>query len=483
MQRATFAVSLGLLASAAAGCGDDAKDTANAPAGASAAAPKAARPWHVVKTYDVPGELPHSSSGTLSYDDRGNAVAAWPIGPKDGAEYQHDLALLPVSADGKAGTPNRHDGFVFAGPVGAPNGDGEFVESGNNDDARAFSGLSVRRAGTDGAVDDVQQLLPHDNTTMQIGANTAVLAGAPGGASIVAWTQYEADAGPDGEERLQAAIRPRAGAAYGTPITLRLGPGGLNDPGGLSAAIDKDGRVAVVYADDGLEGQAGVQLWTGSATAGFGSPIELGEGSTTNEARTAITTTGRTIVAWGEYAHGEEPHSPWIVRSASVAAGETKPSRVDTIGKSTDVVVPSTNIELVAGPSGTALVAWTQYRGKLDTGNRIAEANATGRFGMDRDLPGDSIGGLAVREDGAAVVTVSDGGDADPAQWYALGRPPGGIAFGAVEPLAGGAAAAAGLTAPEPFYSPKTAQASIAWAEPGAAGKPARLVVQTRERQ
>jgi hypothetical protein len=327
-----------------------------------------------------------------------------------------------------------------------------------------WSGMS--RAGTVGRA--------HSLSTATLVDPPAVAVDARGDA-VAAWSEYRPPAGLHvfwGSFRIRAAWR-RARAAFGRPVTLLVTQAlGYEHNGAVTAAIGRDGRAVVVFADarenPGHDRRV-VLAWTRTARHGFGRTLVVGPHAGFARVAAVVTERGRVIVAWGTQDGGEEANRPWIVRAATLAPGSRRFSVPQTLDPGRGVSPPVGGIVLAAAPHGRATVAWSGVRRTSGADLAFPVTSATsdgaGRFGRATELaPSGAVGGVAVRADGAAIVTWAQGmiagGSVLSNQAFAAVRPADAGAFGAPEAVADPDIAGP----PTVAFDPLTGRPTVAWA-------------------
>ena len=148
-------------------------------------------------------------------------------------------------------------------------------------------------------------------------------------------------------------------------------------------------------------------------------------------------TGGQATVVWGSQDGGEEANQRWIVRTARLARGARRFSPTQTLDPGSALNRPEGRIALAFTPGGTATVAWSSVAASSTFPVMAARARPGARFGPAQRLaPSGAVGGVAVRADGAAVVTWSSLiGSQQPIQVFGSVRPPGAVTFGAPEAI------------------------------------------------
>ncbi len=290
------------------------------------------------------------------------------------------------------------------------------------------------------------------------------------GDALAAWAEYRPPATRLqlwGRYRVRAAWRP-AGGRFGAPVTLFDTQAiDFEHLGAVTAVVGPGGAAAVVFADahETRHGERReVYAWTRGCRRGFGRTLAAGPHSGYAQTAAAMTAAGRLVVAWGTQDGGEEANRPWIVRAATLAPCARRFSRAQTLDAGGGISAAEGDVVAAADPRGRATVAWSAVRGRgasLTFPVMTAAAGADGRFAAPQELaPSGAVGGIAVRADGAAVVTWADlvrYQTTDRAM--AAVRPAGATAFGAPEPIAAPDVAGPPVVA----FDPATGRPTAAW--------------------
>jgi hypothetical protein len=168
---------------------------------------------------------------------------------------------------------------------------------------------------------------------------------------------------------------------------------------------------------------------------------------------------GRVVVAWGQQDGGEERNIPYAVRVAVREPGARRFERAQVVDRGLRPVHtfqrPAGGPYVALARDGTATVAWTRSRERPTQPLSVATAAPGQRFGPATTLGQvGELGGVAVRDDGAAVLlTRTDEGDV-----VAHTRPAGAAAFGSPELLATGATTVSAVA-----FHPATGRPVAAW--------------------
>lgn len=467
-------------------CGDagQAKTSGSTPASTS---PAVVAPWSDVVVSDV-AVASRDSLASLTYRPDGSALGWWEAPTakemKD-TTVASQTAFVSLDASGKAAAPVVLDRWPLARPTARADGRIDLLLT-DRAPTTEQSKLWVRTVDSAGALGPEQQL----SSTRALGDGT--LAVAPNGAAIAAWVELRTpkslgDYGEGFSVAVRVALRNAGEEKFGAPRTLEQGLG-LTGP--IEASIGDDGRFVIAFDGHGYaKGRWGVRAWTGSVATGVRSTaVPLGTSDTSTTLRTAITPQGRAVVAWGTISHGEEPHSPWVIRAATLTASGEQVGRTKLIDGNGAVAWTPDQIGLTTDPTGRATVAWTHIgRKKSETTQvRVATTGANGRFGTPQRVAASQVGGIATRADGTTVLTVGGNADNSIGQTRALLRAPDAASFGTPE-LLGVPLASVGFDAlndltgvPAPSFDPASGRPAVAWTVKR--GGSAQFVVQRRDR-
>jgi hypothetical protein len=346
-------------------------------------------------------------------------------------------ATVQATADSIAAGPVFEDGgrgLVLRTLSLSPDGDGNR--------RRRLSWSAVSGAGRIGRA--------HTIATATLGADPS-LAEDHRGNAIAAWSEYSPTSAKSdvGTYRIRAAWRP-AGRAFGTPVTLyRTDAPGYARNGAVTAAIGREGRAVIAFADLQIRKRRDLKrvlVWSRTPRRGFAGPQAIGTHSDAADFALAVTDRGRIFVGWGTQDGGEEANTPWILRVASRRPGAARfgAARVLDRGASSRLRPPDGAVRLVADPEGHATLAWTAVRPGATYPVLVATSDAGGHFGaMQQVAPAGVLGGLAMRQDGTAILTyariasTSPFGDMGTDQVFAVLRPRLSALFGAPEAIAG----------------------------------------------
>lgn len=457
-----------------------------APGAASAA------PWSAPA--DIGAPAPAVLAPGLAFAHTGFGLLTWQID----AQPTFSTATLQLRNDGvssaalalgpPAATLQRTPDSIVAGPVFEDRGRGLVLRT-----------LAVA-AGPDGtrrtrlswsAVDGAGRLGGlHTITTATLGA-TPSLAEDHLGNAIAAWSELlpVAPHADVGRYRIRAAWRP-AGRAFGAPVTLGTADApGYARNGAVAATIGRAGRAVVAFADlrvNGGRDRKRVLVWSRTPRRGFGAAQAVGAHSDAADFALAVSDRGRIFVAWGTQDGGEEANTPWILRVATQAPRATRfgAARVIDTGASSRLRPPGA-IQLALDPEGRAILAWSAVRAGPAFPVLAATSDTAGHFATPQQVaPSGALGGLAVRQDGAAILAYANIAAASPFgadatdQAFAAVRSSAGQPFGAPEAIA----APDHALAPVVAFDPVSGRPTAAWAaRPSTTATTAVLRVATRD--
>jgi hypothetical protein len=418
---------------------------------------RAAAPWSVPADVGPPGD--YVEAPTLAFSPAGTGLAGWLVRAQPpgagglpggiNVTYQGDddgytSRIAPLRAGGALGTARAMQGIDVAGPALDATGRGLVLRSrilSSDDNARRRQRVTWASVSSRGVVGQAHRLL---TATLTDPPSLAVDAR---GDAVAAWSEYT----PPRSSReiwggfLVRAAYKRAGHAFGTPVTLLVTQAlDYEHNGAVTAAIGRDGRALVVFADarerPGRDRRI-VYAWRSSGSGRFGRTMRVGPHAGFAQVAATVTDRGRAIVVWGTQDGGEQADRPWIVRAAALAARSSKFGAVQTLDPGGGVERGFGGVAVAAAGDGRAAVAWTAVRGAgagLSFPVITATSDAAGRFAPGQTLaPSGAVGGVAVRRDGAAIVTWANVvGIQQTSQAMAAIRPAGARAFAAPEPIA-----------------------------------------------
>jgi hypothetical protein len=299
----------------------------------------------------------------------------------------------------------------------------------------------------------------------------ALAVGARGDA-VAAWSEYRPPTSRSelwGSFRIRAAWRP-PGRAFGRPVTLLVTQAlDYEHNGAVSAAISSRGRAVVVFADvrerPGRDRRL-VLAWTHGSRGGFSRTLVVGPHAGFARMASAVTDRGRVFVAWGTQDGGEQADRPWIVRAATLARGAHRFSAAQTLDPGRGINPPVGVVALAVAADGRATAAWSGVRRTSNADVSFPVTTATsdraGRFARATEIaPFGAVGGLAVRADGAAIVTwARSEGQVLTGQASAAARSAGAPSFGTAEAIADADVA----SPPTAAFNPVTGSPTVAWA-------------------
>ena len=491
---ATTVTTAAISAAALSGCGSsDRLPRASSPLAAPAKPaplPTAARPWSTVASHDLPDAAPTQSAG-LRFSSGGGSTLSWDPPSRDEGAPAVGLRVATVGPNGTPGRSLRIPRSLASGPQIDRAGRARAATFDYDPGSGASGGLGLTTVPADGSR---PKTIPVDQGFSELGTFRAAIG--PSGMIAMAWieyTRYDEDSEWVGA-RIRIAFAPAGTERFGEPTTLASTDRAV-DPyeNDVALAFGSDGQVAV--AADGIAFRGGTRdgllVWTGRPGAIRG-PMVADPGSTRNLA-VAVTSSGRAMVAWSLQGGGEEASTGYVVKAASIAPGANRVGSAQTLDPGSLKAFGGWGFSLVTGRDGSAVLAWTGV-GRKSYPASVVTAGADGRFGPPQRLTTNGeVGSVAIREDGAAIVTVgpsdthpADTFDRDPddeLRAVAYVRPAGATRFGAAErlPMPKGPQGRGALV-PGPAFDPATGRPSIAYVVAGTQGTPARLVIVTRDK-
>jgi hypothetical protein len=386
-----------------------------------AAPAQAAAPWS--EPIDLGPPSDYVQAPRLSFSPAGSGLLAWLVrmggepgavgGALVGQNDGYAGRIAPLGARGTLGPVRALPDSVAAGPAVDATGRGLVLRTlalSTDDNGRRRYRMTWSNLSRTGTVGRAHRLVTATMT------NPPALAVGARGDAVAAWNEYRPPASPRdlwGRFRIRAAWRPHGGS-FGPPVTL-LDTQALDyeHNGAVAAAIGRSGRAVVVFADarerPGRDRRA-VLAWTRDARHGFGPRLVAGPHAGFARMAAAVTDRGRVIVAWGTQDGGEEANTPWVVRAATLASGARRFSRAQTLDPGHGIDYAVGTVVLAVAADGRATAAWSSVRrptpADLAFPIMSATSDATGHFGPAAEIAPDGIvGGLAVRGDGAAIVT------------------------------------------------------------------------------
>jgi hypothetical protein len=402
------------------------------------------------------------------------------------------VAHVPASGSATSGIARR----AIVGMIRKPGAPIRVISLLATPDGRA-RGLAVSTLAADGTTLSATTRLPQ--ALPELGS--VAFAQNAAGQGVLAWAESRTggDADPIERDRLRIRVATGAWGAFGTPRTLRelRGQSAQLSPA-LAASVNARGDAVV--ASDAL----GVTAWRGDAARGrFEAAITRPAPTIIGPLRAAITDDGRAVLAW-RTSNGDamDPHGPVDVYAATIAPRARGFAPIQRVHRAPENYPSNTGIDLASVPGGGATLVFSAPRGEL--GARLGEAvyatstDRRGRFGARQRIADQgTAGGLAVRADGATIVSFTSSSGSGPAVLAARLRLPGAGAFGPTESL-GQAPAQVGdqpvttqsryrlgsppPDAPLPSFDPVTGRPLIAFTVAATASEPGRVVVLARER-
>lgn len=481
--RSGFTVSAACVVIGVAACGS--ASTAQVPSVPTGTTPAVVAPWSDVASADVAAPSEGTTARLVPHAG-GAALITWPITAKDG-QAPFRTGVVARTDQAGLGAPQVLNRWLVDEPQARDDGRTDLLLA-RRSPSWELSKLEVRTVERSGAVGAPQRIAVDGNLS------DASLAVAGSGAAVLAWTELKpvSDLGDYGEGwnvSVKVALRKAGATKFGSPRRLQRAFGLADGP--VEVAIDGTGRVVVAY-DDHRYGKSpwGVRAWTGSVSGGVRPrSVRIGASATTTTLKAALLPSGRAVVAWGTISHGEEPHSPWKVRAATLTPGGKQLGTTQLVdGDGAEAWTPEA-MALAAGPDGSATLAWSHEGrgGGAATEVRSAVAHDGGRFAAaQRFTSVAQVGGLATRADGTQVLTVGASPDATSGRTWAALRRPGGAGFGDLE-LLGTPLDVLGydglnrlLSVPAPAFDPESGRPAVAWVSKR--GAAATVSVQQRDR-
>jgi hypothetical protein len=234
------------------------------------------------------------------------------------------------------------------------------------------------------------------------------------GDEVLAWFEARIGTGADpvSSDILRLRVATGKWGVLGRPQTLQEIRGEHADEGavGVEAAINGHGQAAVASA---VEGVSGIPVRIGDArTSHFGSPVIVPSTDLVGPLRVVITDDDRTSLAWrNSDGDSMDPHGRVTVYAVMIAPGDRRASPVWQIDRGPVSFKPSSGLDLIAAPGGIVTLAFSAPRdtasGPLREAAFATSTTEAGRFGPVQELASDgSVGGLALRADGAVIVTI-----------------------------------------------------------------------------
>jgi hypothetical protein len=445
---------------------------------ALAAPAQAAAPWSAPTDVGPPSD--YVQAPRLAFSPAGSGLLGWLVrmggepgavgGPLVAHNDGYSGRIASLGANGVLGSVRTLPDSVAAGPALDATGRGLVLRTlalSTDDSGRRRFRLTwsnVSRNGTVGRARPLATATMTDPPALAVGAR---------GDAVAAWNEYRSPASPRelwGTFRIRAAWRARGGS-FGRPVTL-LDTQALDyeHNGAVTAAIGRRGRAVVVFADARerpRRDRRTVLAWTRDARRGFGRTLVVGPHAGFARMAAAVTDRGRVIVAWGTQDGGEEANRPWVVRAATLATRARKFSHAQTLDPGHGISYAVGSVALAVAADGRATAAWSGVRRAAPMGVTFpvmsATSDAIGRFGPAAEIAPDGIvGGLAVRADGAAIVTWvrTLGPGPTTGQASAAVRAAGARTFGAAEAIADPDVA----SPPTPAFDPVSGSPVVAWA-------------------
>jgi hypothetical protein len=439
---------------------------------------QAAGPWSAPVDVGPPSD--YVEAPRLAFSPAGTGLVGWLMrlggepgaigGPIQGHNDGYSGRIAPLGSSGAPGPVRTLPDSIAAGPALDATGRGlvlrTLVLSCDPNCAyrrKRMTWSNVSRNGTVGRAHRLATATMTDPPALAVDAR---------GDAVAAWSEYRPPAGRRelwGSFRIRAAWRP-ARAAFGRPVTLLTTQAlDYEHNGAVSAAIGRSGRAVVVFADvrerPGRDRRL-VLAWTHGSRGGFSRRLVVGPHAGFTRMASAVTDRGRAFVAWGTQDGGEQADKPWVVRAATLAPGDRRFSKAQTLDPGRGVNRPVGVIALAVDADGGATAAWSGVRWRSYTDFSFPVTTATsdrqGRFARATEIaPFGAVGDVAVRADGAAIVTwAQTAGQVLTGQASAAVRPAGAQSFGAPEAIAEPDVA----SPPTAAFNPVTGSPIAAWA-------------------
>jgi hypothetical protein len=445
---------------------------------ALAAPAQASGPWSAPVDVGPPSD--YVEAPRLAFSPAGIGLVGWLVriggepgaigGPIQGHNDGYSGRIAPLGASGAPGPVGTLSDSIAAGPALDASGRGlllrTLVLSCDPNCAyrrKRMTWSNVSRNGTVGRARRLATATMTDPPVLAVGAR---------GDAVAAWSEYRPPASRRvlwGSFRIRAAWRP-AGGAFGRPVTLLITQAlDYEHNGAVTAAVGRSGRAVVVFADArerrGRDRRL-VLAWTHSSRREFSRTLVVGRHAGFARMAGAVTDGGRVFVAWGTQDGGEQADRPWIVRAATLAPGARRFSKAQTLDPGRGIGEAVGGVVLAVAADGQATAAWSGVRrassADLSFPVTTATSDRVGRFARATEIaPFGAVGGLAVRADGAAIVTWARSvGPVLTGQASAAVRPAGARFFGAAEPIADPDVA----SPPSAAFNPATGNPTAAWA-------------------
>jgi hypothetical protein len=326
---------------------------------------------------EISGQLPR-----VAIDAAGEAVATW-----EGSSSVNvtQVATLPPGGTWTASVTLSEAGRNSSDPTVAidPAGDAIVVWAGANGAGTSIAQEAMRPAG--GAWTKPVKLSAEGQN-----AELPVVAIAPSGAAVVAWSRS------NGTDFIVQATRRASGGIWTMPVNLSKPGGGASRP---SVAIDPAGDALVAWERwNGAEDVLQAARQTGEAGP-WSTPVDLSRPEESSyDAIAALDAAGNATVAW-EALYG----NTHIVAVAEAAAGSNAWSAPTVLSqKGMAAFEPA----LAVDPQGDAVAAWTERSAGTEVLRAARRDAGDGTWSTPVDL--SSVG----TENKAAAVAIDPFGDA-----------------------------------------------------------------------
>ncbi len=340
----------------------------------AAPAPAAAAPaWLAPTELSAPGR--DASEPVAAMDEAGETVAVWQRQSEGGVGEVVQGATRSPSA---AFSAPLELSAAAGEPTVAMSPSGEAVAVWRHFEIKGEEGLyaiqvSYRRPG--GSFSAPLDVAVTPSTAIPQDIHVAI---DPSGDTAVVWTRQE----PESSSAVVASIRP-AGGEFSPPEAISPPPASGVSVSSPSVAIDAAGEAIAVWAHRDA-GSTAVQAARGTATAGFGSPVELSKpGQPAFSPAIATSPTGEATAVW---VRSNEEATENVIEAATAppGGGFSVPSELS------DPAQSAFEPQVTASPSGAQTAVWTRSNGA----NFIVEADSGsgGSFGSPVALsePGES---------------------------------------------------------------------------------------------
>ena len=384
-------------------------------AATAAGSAHAAPPWSEPRA--VGPAAPMVSRATIDFGSGGSALLSRRVtaDPADPARATDRLATL--TPDGTLVEHGRLRASLAAPPLVFGNGRVALLHQSvlSKPDARTRRlrlSLSVGSTARPAGRGRPRRLTTYTPFPSDAAVGPAIAAG-PRGEIAIVWMAFRGDEFGSGRFRVRLRVR-RPNGRFDRPRTVASGAvSGDRNSYSVAVAFGARRDVVVAYAVDPLARRASsISVRTLRRGRRFDRPRSLGTQDGLVQLHVAASRIGRTVVAWATQDSGEEANMPSVVRAAirGPRAARFAPTRLMDPGE-LNARVPG-RLRLAMAPGGTAVLAWSNARGPFNQPTfpvRMAIAEAGRAFGPVVELAAaGAVGDVAVRDDGAALVTWTD---------------------------------------------------------------------------